>query len=344
MNDHLNERKVSEHQGTVKDRAAVQVAPAAPAVQEEVTLPQATHTVQIVCADSRLASQYWAELGRGGETRPHAVVASPAEAQRLFEHSVPLVTLLDESAVADAGALEPVVALLAEAAPVVVVAASERQPELAFLMLSGAADFVPRSGSFVSLAAARVERRLRLAAVAADLPAPGQEFAADFGEIFRHELNNELTGILGNAELLLGRRDRLPPDAVERLQTITQLAVRVRETVRRLSHAWDLWQRQPRASPSALLAEQRPAARSPEAQSIFPQASAATGAAPPSLITSPAVVTTQWRSNGARRSSTRLASVPRIPPPQLEPEPPTPETGPGAAAARWDKTWRTRKG
>ncbi len=114
----------------------------------------------------------------------------------------------------------------------------------------------------MGVAAARVERRIRLAAVAADLPAfPGRESAADFGEIFRHELNNELTGILGNAELLLSRRDRLPSDAVERLRTIAQLAVRVRETVRRLSHAWDLWQRQPRVSLSALLAPRRRASR-----------------------------------------------------------------------------------
>ncbi len=47
--------------------------------------------------------------------------------------------------------------------------------------------------------------------------------AGDFGEILRHEVNNPLTGILGNTELLLARRDRLPPGAVERLQTIAEL-------------------------------------------------------------------------------------------------------------------------
>ncbi len=57
----------------------------------------------------------------------------------------------------------------------------------------------------------------------------------DFGELLRHEVNNPLTGILGNAELLLARRDRLPPRDVERLETIAELAVRLRETVRRLS-------------------------------------------------------------------------------------------------------------
>lgn len=328
---------------TIKDRGAVRAA-------KEVALLQPAQKIQIVCADSGLAAQYRAELALGGELRPCAIAASPAEAHRLFQQSAPLVTLLDASAVPAAEALEPAVALLAEAAPVVVVAAPERQQELAFLMLSGAADFVPRSGSFVSIAAARVERRVRLSAVVADLPAfPGREFAADFGEIFRHELNNEMTGILGNAELLLVRRDRLPPDAVERLQTIAHLAVRVRETVRRLSHAWDLWQRQPRSSPSAPppVMALPVALASPGALAVAAKPAGLTSA--PAATNSPAQasspsLTNQWRSNDARRSSTRLASVPRIPPPQLEPEPPSPDTRPGAVAARWDRTWRTRKG
>lgn len=62
----------------------------------------------------------------------------------------------------------------------------------------------------------------------------------NFGEVLRHEVNNPLTGILGNAELLLaeaGRRNdgRLPEAALQRLRTIAELAVRLRETVRRLS-------------------------------------------------------------------------------------------------------------
>ena len=61
----------------------------------------------------------------------------------------------------------------------------------------------------------------------------------DFGEVLRHELNNPLTGILGNAELLLVelRREhiRLPQNAVTRLEIIASLALRMRETVRRLS-------------------------------------------------------------------------------------------------------------
>jgi len=61
----------------------------------------------------------------------------------------------------------------------------------------------------------------------------------DFGAVLRHEFNNPLTGILGNAELLLVELRRknlaLPEPAQARLETIAALAVRMRETVRRLS-------------------------------------------------------------------------------------------------------------
>jgi signal transduction histidine kinase len=65
----------------------------------------------------------------------------------------------------------------------------------------------------------------------------------DFGEVLRHELNNPLTGILGNAELLLletrrGKLD-LPLQTLQRLETIAELAVRMRETVRQLSDRWE---------------------------------------------------------------------------------------------------------
>jgi signal transduction histidine kinase len=62
----------------------------------------------------------------------------------------------------------------------------------------------------------------------------------DFGEVLRHELNNPLTGIQWNAELLLAKLHRkndgkLPLGGKQRLETIAALAVRLRETVRRLT-------------------------------------------------------------------------------------------------------------
>ncbi len=76
-------------------------------------------------------------------------------------------------------------------------------------------------------------------------PASGSDAtdSRDFGEVLRHELNNPLTGILGNAELLLVELRRknieLPSTVETRLETIATLAVRMRETVRRLSEEWE---------------------------------------------------------------------------------------------------------
>ncbi|MGC1107284.1 MAG: histidine kinase dimerization/phospho-acceptor domain-containing protein [Candidatus Acidiferrales bacterium] len=135
--------------------------------------------------------------------------------------------------------------LLAEAthrltafAPVVVLASSARQSEIVGLVVSGEVDFVALSGEFASVAAAFVERRLNSpqgysrefrSAWTADVP-------SDFAELLRHEINNPLTGILGNAELLLSQlRGNLPPLSVQRLETVVDLAVRLREKVRRLA-------------------------------------------------------------------------------------------------------------
>lgn len=235
------------------------------ALGEPVAIPKMAQAVQIICADSRLACEYQTEIDRGAEARPSSVVPSMIEAREIFTHVQPLVTLLDESAVLGPDSLAPAVALLVETAPVVVVAAPERRWELTFFITSGAADFIPRSGDFVSQAAARVEQRIRLGIPVAGLPSlSAEEFASGFGEILRHELNNQLTGVLGNAELLLSRRERLPADAAERLETMRQLAMRLRETIRQLSHAWELWQHQTQFPGAASALPPRPVPRSVE--------------------------------------------------------------------------------
>jgi nitrogen-specific signal transduction histidine kinase len=62
---------------------------------------------------------------------------------------------------------------------------------------------------------------------------------SSIGELFRHEINNPLTGILGNAELVLAHCEHLSPQEVQRLQTVVDLAVRLRESIRRISNAWE---------------------------------------------------------------------------------------------------------
>jgi signal transduction histidine kinase len=55
---------------------------------------------------------------------------------------------------------------------------------------------------------------------------------ADLVAHVRHEINNPLTGVLGQAQLLL--RSELDESARRRVETIEQLASRIRDTVARL--------------------------------------------------------------------------------------------------------------
>ena len=145
--------------------------------------------------------------------------------------------------------LDSVVSTLAVHAPVVVIGPRARELELAALVGAGSVNFVPRACGCLPVALGHVEQRLRQARQVTDVPLRaipnGDANASEaFGEILRHELNNPLTGILRNAELLLAevRRKndgRLPNGGQQRLETIAELAVRLRETVRRLSEDWE---------------------------------------------------------------------------------------------------------
>ncbi len=146
---------------------------------------------------------------------------------------------------------------LAEVAPTVVVGPPEQQMAIASLLAAGKVDYVVRRGAYVEVAVGLLERRLRqgtvekanwvcdgtaAGCVTMEKIRAGAQAGGDFGEILRHELNNPLTGILGNAELLLvelrRRRIELPKSVEARLETIASLAVRMRETVRMLSERW----------------------------------------------------------------------------------------------------------
>lgn len=154
----------------------------------------------------------------------------------------PQTIVFDDSILPAGVSLEEAARRMALFAPVIVIAPSEKQSQLISLLGAGEIDFVARSGEFLSLAAAFVERRLRppqaielefRSAWTADLP-------SDFAEVLRHEINNPLTGILGNAELLLSQlRGNLTPVSVQRLETVVDLAVRLRETIRCLSAEWE---------------------------------------------------------------------------------------------------------
>jgi signal transduction histidine kinase len=202
-----------------------------------------SRTIFIISGDPVIGQGCIEELAAFGGRYRTPVVGTVEQARKRIGRSAPAAVFLDESAIdiAHGGeTLESAVALLTETAPVIVAAAPEKQTGLAFLITSGAVDFVARTSHFLPIVAGMLDRRVRMAERATGMiQFPKDDLSGDFGEILRHEVNNPLTGILGNTELLLARRDRLPPAAVERLETIAELAVRLRETVRRLSNAWD---------------------------------------------------------------------------------------------------------
>jgi signal transduction histidine kinase len=73
------------------------------------------------------------------------------------------------------------------------------------------------------------EQRLR--ALVAEYEARLNE-VADLVARVRHEINNPLTGVLGQAQLLL--REELSPTARRRVETIEKLATRIRDIVAQL--------------------------------------------------------------------------------------------------------------
>jgi len=203
-------------------------------------------TVLLVSNDAGFCAAMRREFDSSALRVRAAAVCSVAAARRILEEDSPGVILLEEDAVAGdcvdtkeaEQSLEAVVAPLAVYAPVVVIGPAEKRGELAGLIEAGAADFVERKTNAFAEARGLIQQRLRQA------PQEIESVEEDFGEVLRHELNNPLTGILGNAELLLTELRRkkdgkIPSGGEHRLETIATLAVRLRETVRRLSEEWE---------------------------------------------------------------------------------------------------------
>ena len=227
------------------------------------------HTILLVSDDAALHATARHELETIDRRRQVSSVSSLDAARRIVADAAPAVILLTEAAVTlgtndlheRRKRLDMAVSSLARYAPVVVIGDAAHQTELSDLVAAGAADYVVRTEECLNVALGLVERRLRKAQRESQtLPDQqdllkvhrkdlfGETDREDFGEVLRHELNNPLTGILGNSELLLSEIRRkgdghLPLDAPQRLETIAALAVRLRETVRRLSQEWESGQR-----------------------------------------------------------------------------------------------------
>ena len=214
----------------------------------------------LLCGREDFCAEARHELQRRRKDLRIADADGLAGARQILGHHAPAVILAEERVLADADGtlrtrlreIESALSLLAGSAPVVWIGAAEEGAQVTRAVRSGAVDFVPRSALCLPAAVTMVERRLRTSANA--MQRGGARGAAvslgelrlddsDFGEVLRHQLNNPLTGILGNAELLLleSRRGKLdlPPRTLQRLEIIVELAVRMRETVRHLSDRWE---------------------------------------------------------------------------------------------------------
>jgi signal transduction histidine kinase len=202
-------------------------------------MPRERLAVLVIAAHEEVSERIAAGLNGRAGGRKVIFAANLAAARHLIARNPPAVIFLDGAILSGASPLRAVRELVRHA-PVVAAMSPEDARELAPVVASGSADCVPAETEFLELAAALVKRRLNSARRLMErVEAAAGDESGDFGSILRHELNNPLTGILGNAEMLLSRRQRLPEEAVPRLETIADLAVRLRETVRRLSGAWE---------------------------------------------------------------------------------------------------------
>jgi signal transduction histidine kinase len=185
----------------------------------------------------QLARRIALEIERGSNERSVRIATTLTELLERFTESATSVIFIDDHLV-EGVRLAEFLNQLTGSTPVVILADVERQCELARFVADGKVDFVARLGDFAPIAVSLIERRLRMASSGSLGAGRGRwNETDDLASIFRHEINNPLTGILGNAELVLAHGGNLHPSDVQRVQTVVDLAVRLRETIRKLSDA-----------------------------------------------------------------------------------------------------------
>ena len=190
-------------------------------------------------ADTAIAEAISQELVARGREVSVTITENLSDLVERLVQSPPRVVLLEDRLVQGAKLVEFLLQVC-QNAPVILISAADPETKIGALITAGRVEFVPRHGEFASLAASLMLRHLNVPATIASLGAPDSASADDIAEIFRHDINNPLTGILGNAELVLSHSSKLPPADIARLQTVVELAVRLRETIRQLSDGLQL--------------------------------------------------------------------------------------------------------
>jgi signal transduction histidine kinase len=217
-------------------------------ISVEETVGAAAGGALLCVGDAGLAEELTRELNLCAHLGRVRLATNLPDLIERMEQDSPCVILLDDGVFQHAP-LSELLRQLTRAAPVILLASAERQSEILRMVAEGEVEFVARRGDFIQMAACLVERRLRWAQRSGmGGGSPWGDMPEDVAEIFRHEINNPLTGILGNAELLLSHGVRLPAADTQQLQTLVDLAVQLRETIRRLSDAWDSQTRVPKTS------------------------------------------------------------------------------------------------
>ena len=202
-------------------------------------LIRAERGVLLGVGDPSRAERLTREVKRFAGAAPVTVASNLARVRQLAGRMAPEVLLVDDE-ILEGQPPGEALAELASSTRVILLAPLERQAEVATLLATSDIELVSRAGDFVPVAAALLERRLRAAEKFRSIPGPLRPASADqLATIFRHEINNPLTGILGNAELVLSHREKLSAVDAQRLQTVVDLCVRLRETIRRLTSAWE---------------------------------------------------------------------------------------------------------
>jgi signal transduction histidine kinase len=224
-------------------------------------MSEARQTILVISNDALLCAALRRDLEQRRSQVRVSAVSGVAAAMRIVEVAAPSAILLAVELPDDSQfqiqdrrdgdhsgpmpTLGAAVKALAEYAPIVVMGQASWEPGLQDLIASGEADYVPRGEGCITIAAGLLERRLaQVQPAVARGSLITEDWEKDFAEVLRHELNNPLTGILGNAELLLAeiarRNDgQLPSGGLQRVETIAALAMRMRETVRQLSQQWE---------------------------------------------------------------------------------------------------------
>jgi PleD family two-component response regulator len=224
--------------GTRKSAAGAVKMRSQPEVQNDLSHSAAANSAQggvlLGVADTALAQRLTSELKKSTTAFPLTMISTLSQLDDATSRVAPEIIFLDSDLFGGLPLCESV-RRLAVSAPVLLLASLSSQAELAELVAEGKVDFIARVGDFLPIACALIFRRLHSRAKPAEQSSASMQPFAGMSELFRHQINNPLTGILGNAELVLAHREHLSQLAIQRLETVVDLAVRLRENIRRLS-------------------------------------------------------------------------------------------------------------